>query len=391
MPKPIYGEAGNGMHINMSLFKDGQNVFFDENGDRRLSKEAYHFIAGLLAHVKAITANTNPLVNSYKRLVPGYEAPCYLAWSASNRSALIRIPSARGKSTRVELRSPDPSCNPYLALAVCLAAGLDGIERGLEPPEEITENIFEMDAATRAANGIEDLPSSLEHALFALEADPLIQSVLGPHIYAQFLTGKKKEWEEYCTRVSSWEVAKYLVTYESYNSMTKPRLGEPGLCLCSLLLPAGKFFRHGRKGLDHLADAGDVRNCYNDRSGCLGRTCHGTGPSLDFRLPVIHLLLALGAALGGLLQRGEALAAHIGQLLAALGAEEVVLLELHFLVLLSALDIGTTFDKSHVSSSLLETIRIRNESAPGRRPCPRRWTGACCASICASGPPPHRR
>ena len=213
MPKPIYGEAGNGMHINMSLFKDGQNVFYDENGDRRLSKEAYHFIAGLLAHVKAITAITNPLVNSYKRLVPGYEAPCYLAWSASNRSALIRIPSARGKSTRVELRSPDPSCNPYLALAVCLAAGLDGIERELEPPEEITENIFDMDAATRAANGIEDLPSSLEHALFALEADPLIQSVLGPHIYNQFMTGKKKEWEEYCTRVSSWEVAKYLVTY----------------------------------------------------------------------------------------------------------------------------------------------------------------------------------
>ena len=113
----------------------------------------------------------------------------------------------------MELRSPDPSCNPYLALAVCLAAGLDGIERGLEPPEEITENIFDMDSATRAANGIEDLPSSLEHALFALEADPLIQSVLGPHIYAQFLAGKKKEWEEYCTRVSSWEVAKYLVTY----------------------------------------------------------------------------------------------------------------------------------------------------------------------------------
>ena len=213
MPKPIYGEAGNGMHINMSLFKDGQNVFYDENGERRLSKEAYHFIAGLLTHVKAITAITNPLVNSYKRLVPGYEAPCYLAWSASNRSALIRIPSARGKATRVELRSPDPSCNPYLALAVCLAAGLDGIERGLEPPEEITENIFDMDAATRAANGIEDLPSSLEHALFALEADPLIQSVLGPHIYSQFMTGKRKEWEEYCTRVSSWEIAKYLVTY----------------------------------------------------------------------------------------------------------------------------------------------------------------------------------
>ena len=213
MPKPIYGTAGNGMHINMSLFKDGKNAFFDPDGPRGLSKEAYNFIAGLLTHVKAMTAITNPLVNSYKRLVPGYEAPCYLAWSASNRSALIRIPAARGNSTRVELRNPDPSCNPYLALAVCLAAGLDGIEKGLTPPGEITENIFDMDSATRAAHGIEDLPNSLEHALEDLQSDELMHTVLGDHIYTQYIAGKKKEWEEYCTRVSSWEIAKYMVLY----------------------------------------------------------------------------------------------------------------------------------------------------------------------------------
>ena len=213
MPKPKFGVNGSGMHINMSLFKDGKNVFFDPDGERKLSKDAYHFIAGLLTHVKGMTAITNPLVNSYKRLVPGYEAPCYLAWSASNRSALIRIPAARGQSTRVELRNPDPSCNPYLALAACLAAGLDGIERELEPPAEITENIFEMNETQRAACGIEDLPDSLEHALDSLQTDPLMAEVLGPHIYAQFIAGKKKEWEEYCTRVSSWEIAKYMVMY----------------------------------------------------------------------------------------------------------------------------------------------------------------------------------
>lgn len=213
MPKPIYGTAGNGMHINMSLFKDGKSAFYDPDGPRRLSKDAYHFIAGLLEHVKGMAAITNPLVNSYKRLVPGYEAPCYLAWSASNRSALIRIPAARGNSTRVELRSPDPSCNPYLALAVCLAAGLDGIERGLMPPAEITENIFDMDAAARAANGIQDLPNSLEHAVDELLKDEIISQVLGPHILTQYVTGKRKEWEEYCTRVSSWEIAKYMVLY----------------------------------------------------------------------------------------------------------------------------------------------------------------------------------
>ena len=165
MPKPVFGINGSGMHTNMSLFKDGKNVFFDADGDKKLSKEAYSFIAGILHHIKGMVAITNPLVNSYKRLVPGYEAPCYIAWSASNRSALIRIPAARGQATRVELRCPDPSCNPYLALAVCLAAGLDGIEKGMTPPAEITENIFAMDAATRAAKGIDSLPGSLIEAV----------------------------------------------------------------------------------------------------------------------------------------------------------------------------------------------------------------------------------
>ena len=158
-------------------------------------------------------AITNPLVNSYKRLVPGYEAPCYLAWSASNRSALIRIPAARGQATRVELRSPDPSCNPYLALAVCLAAGLDGIEKGMEPPAEITENIFKMDAAARKAAGIDSLPGSLEEALEAMKADQLVLDALGSHVAENYIEGKEKEWDEYRTRVSSWEREKYIINY----------------------------------------------------------------------------------------------------------------------------------------------------------------------------------
>ena len=213
MPKPIYGVAGSGMHINMSLFKDGKNVFFDECGERQLSKTAYAFIAGLLEHVKGFTALTNPLVNSYKRLVPGYEAPCYRAWSASNRSALIRIPAARGQSTRVELRSPDPSCNPYLAVAACLAAGLDGIARGLTPPPEIRDNIYSMDEATRRANNIDALPRDIKEALEEMKQDPLIMGVLGEHVASHYIAGKMKEWTEYQTRVSSWELEKYLVTY----------------------------------------------------------------------------------------------------------------------------------------------------------------------------------
>lgn len=213
MPKPLYGVNGSGMHTNMSLFKDGKNIFADDSDPRGLSKEAYSFIAGLLTHIKGMSAITNPLVNSYKRLVPGYEAPCYLAWSASNRSALIRIPAVRGQSTRVELRCPDPACNPYLALAVCLAAGLDGIERGLTPPAEVTENIFVMDEATRAKNGIDSLPGTLSEAIKLMGEDTLITDTLGGHVTAQYTAGKLSEWNEYRTRVSDWEISKYMVIY----------------------------------------------------------------------------------------------------------------------------------------------------------------------------------
>lgn len=213
MPKPIFGIAGSGMHMNMSLFKDGENVFYDPEGEYGLSKTAMSFIAGILDHVKGFTAITNPLVNSYKRLVPGYEAPCYKAWSASNRSALVRIPSARGKSTRVELRSPDPSCNPYLAVAVCLAAGLDGIEKGMTPPPEVTENIFDMSPEARAAKGIEGLPASLEDAIRELEQDQLILDTLGPHVAQNFIEGKKKEWNEYRMQVTDWERSRYIINY----------------------------------------------------------------------------------------------------------------------------------------------------------------------------------
>jgi len=213
MPKPVSGTAGSGMHINMSLFRDGKNVFFDESDPRQLSPTAYSFIAGLLEHVRGFCAVTNPLVNSYKRLVPGYEAPCYLAWSASNRSALIRIPAPRGQGTRVELRSPDPACNPYLAFAVCLAAGLDGIRRGLTPPEEITENIYEMNGAARRARGIESLPDTLEAAIGAMLTDQVVTDALGPHVTPRYAAGKLKEWDGYRTQVSQWELDSYLVTY----------------------------------------------------------------------------------------------------------------------------------------------------------------------------------
>ena len=213
MPKPVPGTAGSGMHINMSLFKDGKNAFFDPDAPGQLSPLAYQFIAGLLAHVQGFCALTNPLVNSYKRLVPGYEAPCYAAWSSSNRSALIRIPAPRGQGTRVELRSPDPSCNPYLVFAACLAAGLDGIEHGLTPPPEIAENIYAMTPDARAARGIQSLPGTLEAAIHAMEADSVVLDALGPHTSAQYINGKLREWEEYRTQVSQWELDKYLVTY----------------------------------------------------------------------------------------------------------------------------------------------------------------------------------
>ena len=211
MPKPVHGAAGSGMHVNMSLFRDGQNAFFDGADPRGLSPLAYQFIAGLLEHVQGFCAVTNPLVNSYKRLVPGYEAPCHLAWSTGNRSALIRIPTPRGAGTRVELRSPDPSCNPYLAFAVCLAAGLDGIQRRLTPPAESNENLYAI-AADLEAQGVRRLPASLEAAIHALEADSVVTAALGSHVTDQYVTGKLREWEEYRTQVTQWELDRYLVT-----------------------------------------------------------------------------------------------------------------------------------------------------------------------------------
>lgn len=213
MPKPVYGIAGSGMHTNMSLVKDGKNAFYDPDDVNGLSDIAYSFIAGLLEHIKGITAVSNPLVNSYKRLVPGYEAPVYISWSASNRSALVRVPASRGMGTRVELRCPDPSCNPYLEMALCLAAGLDGIKRKLTPPEEITQNIFSMSKKELKEANIECLPSSLSEALDEFEADPFIKEVLGEHIYTKYLKGKRHEWEDYSKRVSQWEIDRYLMKY----------------------------------------------------------------------------------------------------------------------------------------------------------------------------------
>ena len=211
MPKPVCGAAGSGMHVNMSLFRDGQNAFCDPADPRKLSLLAYQFIAGLLDHVQGFCAVTNPLVNSYKRLVPGYEAPCHLAWSTGNRSALIRIPTPRGSGTRVELRSPDPSCNPYLAFAVCLAAGLDGIQRRLTPPAESNENLYAI-AADLEAEGVRRLPASLEAAIHALEADSVVTAALGEHVTNQYVTGKLREWEQYRAQVTQWELDQYLVT-----------------------------------------------------------------------------------------------------------------------------------------------------------------------------------
>ncbi|AKX94070.1 glutamine synthetase [Moorella thermoacetica] len=213
MPKPIYGINGSGMHANLSLSKDGKNAFDDPSDELGLSQVAYHFIAGIMAHARALTAVTNPTVNSYKRLVPGYEAPVYIAWSPRNRSPLIRVPAKRGASTRIEVRHPDPSCNPYLALAVLLKAGLDGIKKGLTPPPPTDKNIFAMTPAELKAEGIGVLPGSLEEALAALEQDEVIREALGPHIYERLTLAQKMECEEYRTRVHQWEIDQYLTKF----------------------------------------------------------------------------------------------------------------------------------------------------------------------------------
>ncbi len=213
MPKPIYGRAGSGMHVNMSLMRGDRNAFYDPDDELGLSDVAYSFIAGILAHARGMTAVTNPLVNSYKRLVSGYEAPVYIAWSASNRSPLIRVPASRGMGTRLELRNPDPSANPYLTLALCLAAGLDGIRRGLKPPHSTDGNIFELSEDEREEKGIESLPSNLKEAVRAMKKDELVKATLGKHIFDKYVEHKSEEWNDYKIRVTQWELDRYLERY----------------------------------------------------------------------------------------------------------------------------------------------------------------------------------
>ena len=210
MPKPKFGVNGSGMHINMSLSKDGKNIFDDPSDKLGLSKEAYYFIGGIIKHMKGMTAITNPLVNSYKRLVPGYEAPVYIAWSATNRSPLIRIPASRGEGTRIELRCPDPSANPYLALAVCLRAGLDGIKNKIEPPASVDCNIFAMSEEEKKALGIEAIPGTLIEAVNELDKDEFIKEVLGVHVSSKYIEAKRAEWANYRSQVTDWEINQYL-------------------------------------------------------------------------------------------------------------------------------------------------------------------------------------
>ena len=210
MPKPKYGINGSGMHLNLSLHKDGVNVFRDDEDMNGISREAYYFIGGIMKHMKAVSFITNPIVNSYKRLIQGYEAPVHIAWSANNRTPLIRIPATRGESARIELRSPDPAANPYLALAVCLAAGLDGIRNQILPPEGIDCNVFEMTDEERKRAGIEELPGSLREAAREFQNDAYIQNVLGEDLSKKYLKAKEKEYAQYCSQVTQWELDRYL-------------------------------------------------------------------------------------------------------------------------------------------------------------------------------------
>ncbi|WP_280536623.1 type I glutamate--ammonia ligase [Halopenitus sp. POP-27] len=214
MPKPIAEINGSGMHTHISLFdEDGNNAFADDADEFNLSETAYQFMGGLLNHAPAFTAVTNPTVNSYKRLVPGYEAPIYVAWSDTNRSALIRVPDAAGVSARFEVRSPDPSCNPYLALATLIASGLDGIKNGADPGDPVREDIYEFDEQKREEYGIETLPPNLGRAVEALEDDDVVLDALGPHTAEKFPEAKNQEFSEYLTQVSQWEEDRYLETF----------------------------------------------------------------------------------------------------------------------------------------------------------------------------------
>ncbi|HBV57224.1 MAG TPA: type I glutamate--ammonia ligase [Weissella confusa] len=213
MPKPISGINGNGMHTNMSLFNEDGNVFYDEAGDLQLSKTAYNFLGGVLAHAANFTAITNPTVNSYKRLTPGFEAPVYVAWSGSNRSPMVRVPASRGNSTRLELRSVDPTANPYLAFAVILAAGLDGVAGEMEPNHAVDRNIYLMDEAERKKAGITDLPDTLLAAVNDLDTDSVIKEALGSHMARTFVDAKRLEYQAYRQEVSQWELETYLEQY----------------------------------------------------------------------------------------------------------------------------------------------------------------------------------
>ncbi len=213
MPKLKADVAGSGVHLNMSLHREGKNIFYDPAGRYGLSREAYYFIGGIMEHIQGMTLIMNPLINSYKRLVPGYEAPTDVAWSFTNRTPLIRIPMVKDDKKRIELRSPDPSMNPYLALALCLAAGLEGIKKQIKPPAEVQMNMFSMSGAEKETLGIGQMPESLKDAIEAFEADAFVQSVLGDHICGKLLQAKKKEWQTYRYQVTNWELEEYLYKY----------------------------------------------------------------------------------------------------------------------------------------------------------------------------------
>ena len=213
MPKPLHGVNGSGMHVNISLIKDGKNAFYNEEDQLGLSSVAYNFIAGVLKHIKEICPITNPLVNSYKRLVPDYEAPVYIAWSAKNRSPLIRVPSARGEGTRIEFRSPDPSSNPYLVLACLLLAGLEGMKDNLEPPKCIDRNIFNLSREERKRENIENLPESLHEAIAYMQKSDLVKEALGKNTFEYYIKAKEVEWDNYRTQVHQWAINSYLSKY----------------------------------------------------------------------------------------------------------------------------------------------------------------------------------
>lgn len=213
MPKPIYGQSGSGMHTHQSLFRDGENAFFDPKAPGQMSDIMRWYVAGLLRHARAFCAVTNPLVNSYKRLVSGYEAPVNVAWSHQNRSPMVRVPARRAKGTRLEVRMPDPSANPYLALAVQLAAGLDGVRNQLEPPEPVDKNIWRLSVRDRRRYRIQELPRDLGEALDLLRKSSFMRATLGEHAFQHFVTAKNQEWREYLVQVHDWEIEQYLAVY----------------------------------------------------------------------------------------------------------------------------------------------------------------------------------